>query len=66
MTGMGKDGLEGIKRLKSLGGYSIVQDETTCVVYGMPKAVVDNNLADSIIPLDQFPETINNLVVKNV
>ena len=66
MTGMGKDGLEGIKRLKSLGGYSIVQNEITCVVYGMPKAVVDNNLADSIIPLDQFPETINNLVVKNV
>lgn len=66
MTGMGKDGLEGIKRLKSLGGYSIVQNETSCVVYGMPKAIVDNNLADSIIPLDQFPETINKLVVKNV
>lgn len=66
MTGMGKDGLEGIRKLKSLGGYSIVQNETTCVVYGMPKAIVDNNLADSIIPLEKFPETINNLVVKYV
>lgn len=66
MTGMGKDGLEGIRKLKSLGGYSIVQNETTCVVYGMPKAIVDNDLADSIIPLEKFPETINNLVVKYV
>lgn len=64
MTGMGKDGFEGIKRLKSLGGFSIAQDEESCVVYGMPKAIVDANLADVILPADKIPATINR-VVKN-
>jgi two-component system, chemotaxis family, protein-glutamate methylesterase/glutaminase len=64
MTGMGKDGFEGIKKLKELGGYSIAQDEESCVVYGMPKAIVDANLADAILPADKIPETINR-VIKN-
>jgi len=62
MTGMGKDGLEGIKRLKGLGGYSLVQDEHSCVVYGMPKAVVDAGLADVIAPLDKISEIINKVI----
>lgn len=66
MTGMGKDGLEAVKKLKSLGGYAIAQNEASCVVYGMPKAIVDYNLADAIIPLDKISETINNLLVKHV
>lgn len=61
MTGMGKDGLEGIKKLKELGGYSLVQDESTCVVYGMPRAVADSGLADIIAPLEKFPEIINRI-----
>ncbi len=61
MTGMGKDGLEGIKKLKELGGYSLVQDESTCVVYGMPKAVADSGLADIIAPLNKIPEIINRI-----
>jgi two-component system chemotaxis response regulator CheB len=63
MTGMGKDGLDGIKELKGLGGYSIAQDEASCVVYGMPKAVVDAGLADAIIPLEKISESINRLVL---
>ncbi|MCF8240200.1 MAG: chemotaxis response regulator protein-glutamate methylesterase [Melioribacteraceae bacterium] len=62
MTGMGKDGFEGIKRLKALGGYTIAQDELSCVVYGMPKAIVDKGLADSISPLEKIPKLINNAV----
>lgn len=62
MTGMGKDGLEGIKKLKSIGGYSLVQDERTCVVYGMPKAVVDAGLADVISPLEKISTIINEAV----
>jgi two-component system, chemotaxis family, protein-glutamate methylesterase/glutaminase len=62
MTGMGKDGLDGIKRLKGLGGYSLVQDESTCVVYGMPKAIADAGLADVIAPLDQISEIINKVI----
>ncbi len=62
MTGMGKDGFEAIKNLKSLGGYSIAQDEQSCVVYGMPKAVVDAGYADNILPLEKIPEIINKVV----
>lgn len=59
MTGMGKDGLEGIKKLKMNGGYAIAQDEESCVVYGMPKAIVDSNLADVISPLENIANYIN-------
>jgi len=66
MTGMGKDGLEAIKELKNIGGIAVAQDEETSVVFGMPKAIVDNNLADAIIPLEKFHELINKSVVKYV
>ncbi|HPN36878.1 MAG TPA: chemotaxis response regulator protein-glutamate methylesterase [Melioribacteraceae bacterium] len=59
MTGMGKDGFEAIKELKSLGGYCVAQNEESCVVYGMPKAVVDAGYADAIVPLEKIYETIN-------
>jgi two-component system chemotaxis response regulator CheB len=62
MTGMGKDGFEAIKKLKSIGGYCIAQNEETCVVYGMPKTIVDADLADLILPAEKIPETINRIV----
>ncbi len=62
MTGMGKDGFEAIKDLKALGGYCIAQDEESCVVYGMPKAVVDAGYADAIVPLEKIYETINKAI----
>ena len=58
MTGMGCDGCEGMKKIKANGGYSIAQDEPSCVVYGMPKAVVDAGLADEIQPLTKIAEAI--------
>ena len=58
MTGMGSDGCEGMKKVKATGGYSIAQNEDSCVVYGMPKAVVDAGLADEIRPLDKIAEAI--------
>lgn len=58
MTGMGSDGCEGMKKIKEQGGYSIAQDETSCVVYGMPKAVVEAGLADEIRPLTKIAEAI--------
>ncbi|MGE5809934.1 MAG: protein-glutamate methylesterase/protein-glutamine glutaminase [Ignavibacteria bacterium] len=60
MTGMGKDGLEGIKKIKSLGGYCLVQNEESCIVYGMPRSVVEAGLADVVVPLENIAETINN------
>ncbi len=63
MTGMGHDGTEGVKELKKLGGYCLAQDEDSCVVYGMPKSVVDLGLADQVAPLEKIPFIINNAVV---
>ena len=62
MTGMGKDGFEGIKELKKIGGYCITQDEESCVVYGMPRAVSEAGLSDIEAPLDKIPELINKMV----
>lgn len=62
MTGMGKDGLEGIRKLKQLGGFCMAQNEESCVVYGMPKAIVDNNFADVIASLEEIPNIINKVI----
>jgi two-component system chemotaxis response regulator CheB len=58
LTGMGNDGLNGMKEIRSKNGYIIAQDEETCVVYGMPKAVISAKLADSILPIDKISEEI--------
>ncbi|MEJ5263104.1 MAG: chemotaxis response regulator protein-glutamate methylesterase [Ignavibacterium sp.] len=61
MTGMGKDGLEAVKRLKQIGGFVIAQDEDSSVVYGMPRAIVENGLADLVLPLDKIALQINKI-----
>jgi len=58
LTGMGNDGCEGIRDLKAKGGRALAQSDSTCVVYGMPKAIVDDDLADEIIDLDDMAESI--------
>jgi len=58
LTGMGSDGLAGMKELKSKNGYVIAQNEETCVVYGMPKAVINANITDAVLPVDKIPEEI--------
>ncbi|MDF2472630.1 MAG: response regulator receiver modulated CheB methylesterase [Anaerocolumna sp.] len=59
LTGMGSDGTQGIKRLKEKNNiYVIAQEETSCTVYGMPKVVVDNGLANEIITLDKVASAI--------
>ncbi|MCG8500317.1 MAG: chemotaxis response regulator protein-glutamate methylesterase [Firmicutes bacterium] len=63
MTGMGADGCEGLKKLKLANKASVIaQNEESCVVYGMPKAVVQAGIADIIVPLNQ----ISNNIVKMV
>ena len=64
MTGMGCDGCEGMKKIKANGGYSIAQDEASCVVYGMPKAVVDAGLADEVRPVQNIARAIVEAVKK--
>jgi two-component system chemotaxis response regulator CheB len=62
LTGMGHDGLEGMKAIKASKGRTIAQDETTCIVYGMPKAVVDAGCADKVVPLPHIVGEVLNMV----
>jgi len=58
LTGMGADGLEGAQVLRKKGGLLIAQSEASCVVYGMPKAVVDANLANAVLDADDIAQAI--------
>ncbi len=59
LTGMGQDGLRGAEILKARGASILAQDEASCVVWGMPGAVVNAGLADSVLPLDRVvPEIL--------
>jgi two-component system chemotaxis response regulator CheB len=62
LTGMGNDGLKGLTELKRNGGRVFAQNEQTCVVYGMPKAVVDAGLADKVLSLEEMAGEIINAV----
>lgn len=62
LTGMGNDGTLGSAWIKSGGGQVFVEDESTSVVYGMPRSVVEAGLADQVIPLDQVAEKIMEAV----
>ncbi|UYL08690.1 chemotaxis response regulator protein-glutamate methylesterase [Bdellovibrio sp. SKB1291214] len=54
LTGMGKDGAEGLLEMKNAGAYTIAQNEETCVVYGMPAAAVALGAADKVMALDKI------------
>lgn len=58
MTGMGADGREGSAWIKAQGGTLITESERTCVVYGMPRSVVEAGLSDESIPLDRIAQGI--------
>ena len=64
MTGMGRDGTAGMKEVKRLEGFAIVESEETCVVYGMPRSLVDAGLADRIVPLNEIGKTIVECVMR--
>ena len=62
LSGMGRDGAEGLKALRESGHQTIAQDETTSAVYGMPKAAVELDAASEILPLHQIGPRIVSLV----
>lgn len=55
LTGMGKDGMMGLSKIKEKGGYTIAQDEDSSVVYGMPKAAYDFGAVKQVVSLKQIP-----------
>ena len=58
LTGMGKDGAQGLRHIKDKGGFTMVQDEKSCTVFGMPKAAIALDAADEVLPLLSLPEAI--------
>lgn len=62
LTGMGHDGMEGMKAIKAAKGRTVVQDEASSVVYGMPKAVVEAGCADKVVSLSKVIGEIMNMV----
>lgn len=62
MTGMGNDGTRGLKAMKDVQAYGLAEAESTCIVYGMPRSVVEAGLADKVVPLHQLAEEIVKVV----
>jgi len=58
LTGMGRDGAEGAKRLVEAGGTVFAQDEASCAVWGMPRAVAEAGLASAILPPDKLARRV--------
>jgi two-component system chemotaxis response regulator CheB len=58
LTGMGRDGVEGASRLVACGGSILAQDEASCAVWGMPRAVLEAGLACAILPPDKIARRI--------
>lgn len=63
MTGMGFDGVEGMRRMKTGGAHTIVQDQETSVVYGMNKLAVQEGCIDQILPLNRIIPAVLDLIV---
>lgn len=55
LTGMGTDGAEGCAAIRARGGYTLVQDEASSLIFGMPKAAISRNAASLVLPLDGMP-----------
>ncbi|MFM1650834.1 chemotaxis response regulator protein-glutamate methylesterase [Brevibacillus sp. B_LB10_24] len=64
MTGMGSDGTKGLKIMKEQGTVtSVIEAESSCVVFGMPRSAIQAGLADQIVPLEQIAETLVRIVI---
>ena len=58
MTGMGSDGVQGMRAIHRQGGLTVGQDEATCIVYGMPRACAELGILQRVVPLSQIPAQI--------
>ncbi|OGR31069.1 MAG: hypothetical protein A2005_09830 [Desulfuromonadales bacterium GWC2_61_20] len=61
LTGMGRDGAEGMAALKQHGAATIAQDEASCTVFGMPKAAIDLGAVDQTLTVADIPAAVTRL-----
>jgi two-component system chemotaxis response regulator CheB len=66
LTGMGSDGAQGMKRIRDAGGWTIAQDEASCVVYGMPREAVRVDAVEESCPLQRIPPAIEQALRRRV
>ena len=64
LTGMGHDGAKGIKAIKEQRGYTIAEDQSTAVVFGMPKSAIELGVVDKVAPLSAIAAEIVKAVIK--
>ncbi len=63
LTGMGNDGARGIQAVKAAGGFVVVQDEATAVIFGMPGEAIKTGAVDKVLPLDEIYPAIEKRVL---
>lgn len=66
LTGMGQDGLEGVRELRQAGGRVLAQDEASSIVFGMPGVVIAEGLADAVLPLEGIAAHLKELTAPGV
>ena len=62
LSGMGRDGADGLKDIADAGGFTIAQDEATSVVFGMPKVAIDLGAAQQVLPMDAIAPALLQVV----
>ena len=63
LTGMGSDGARGLKTLHDAGGYTIAQDEASCIIFGMPKEAISMGAVNEVLPLEMISDRLKELVL---
>ena len=58
LTGMGRDGADGLREMKNAGARTIAQDEESCVVFGMPKQAIARGAVDEVVSLDRLADSL--------
>ena len=65
LTGMGSDGAQGLLKMREAGARTVVQDEKSCIVFGMPKEAIKLGAAEKVVPLKDISKTVLNMITSN-